>query len=90
MAKRYMVHSTTLRPWESIQEKGALLPPNLLKKNGIQIHEIGLKPMLEPKDYSGYVMLDVLNGCGELVVNSRNRGFVCPGPNAEYTPGVRL
>lgn len=90
VGERYMVHSTTLRSWELIQERGALLSPNLLKKNGIQVHEIGLKPMLEPKDYSDYVMLNVLNGCGELVVNSRNRGFVCPDPNAEYAPGVRL
>lgn len=27
---------------------------------------------------------------GELVVNSRNLGYVCTGPNVIYTPGVRL
>ena len=90
MGECYMAHSTILGLWESIQMQGALLSPNLLKKNGIRVQEIGLKPMLEPKDYSDYVMLDVLNGCGKLVVNSRNRGFVCPDPNAEYRSGVRL
>jgi len=52
--------------------------------------EIGLKPMLEPPDYSDYIMLDVLNGCGELVVNSRQLGYVCTDPNALYAPGIRL
>ena len=29
------------------------------------------------RDYSEYIMLDVLNGCGEIVVNSRQLGYVC-------------
>ncbi|WP_242867815.1 hypothetical protein [Clostridium sp. Marseille-P299] len=45
--------------------------------------------MLEPADYSDYIMLDVLKGCGELVVNSRNLGYVCTNPHVIYTPGVR-
>lgn len=85
-----LVHSTTLSAWEQIQRDGALLSPNLLKKKGKPICEIGLTPMLEPKDYSDYVMLDVPDGCGELVVNSRNLGTVCTDPNVPYTPGVRL
>lgn len=35
-------------------------------------------------------MLDVLEGCGELVVNSRNLGYVCTDPHVMYIPGVRL
>lgn len=85
-----LVHSTTLSAWGQIMRDGALLSPNLLKKNGQTIYEIGLAPMLEPKDYSDYVMLDVPEGCGELVVNSRNLGTVCTDPNVPYTPGVRL
>lgn len=85
-----LVHSTTLSAWKQIKQDGALLSPSELKKNGKTICEIGLAPMLEPKDYSDYVMLDVPNGCGELVVNSRNLGYVCTDPNAPYTPGVRL
>lgn len=85
-----LVHSTTLSAWKQIKHDGALFSPNLLRKNGHIIHEIGLAPMLEPKDYSDYVMLDVPNGCGELVVNSRNIGTVCIDPNVPYTPGVRL
>ena len=52
--------------------------------------EIGLKMLLEPMDYSDYVMLDVLEGCGELVVNSRQLGYVCTDPNIPYSPGIRL
>ncbi|MFC5451647.1 hypothetical protein [Paenibacillus aestuarii] len=87
---RYLVHSTTLEAWEHIQKQGALLSPNILKQNGVTVYEIGIKPMLEPRDYSDYIMLDVLDGCGELVVNSRNLGQVCTDPNVSYTPGVRL
>lgn len=35
-------------------------------------------------------MLDVLDGCGELVVNSRQLGYVCLDSNIEYIPGVRI
>lgn len=87
---KYLVHSTTKESWDSIKKNGALLSPNELKKQGINILEIGLKPMLEPDDYSDYVMLDVLDGCGELVVNSRQLGYVCTNPDMEYIPGVRL
>jgi hypothetical protein len=33
------------------------------------------------KHYSDYVMLDVPDGCGELVVNSRQIGYICVDPN---------
>ena len=88
--EKYLVHSTTKEYWDSIKKSGVLLSPNELKKQGINILEIGLKPMLEPGDYSDYVMLDVLAGCGELVVNSRQLGYVCTNPDIEYIPGVRL
>lgn len=88
--EKYLVHSTTKESWDSIKKSGILLSPNELKKQGINILEIGLKPMLEPDDYSDYVMLDVLEGCGELVVNSRRLGYVCTNPDIEYIPGVRL
>ena len=45
---------------------------------------------MEPKDYSDYIMLDILNGCGELVVNSRQLGYVCIDSDVPYNPGVRL
>lgn len=86
----YMVHSTTTENWKSIQKTGALLSPNMLRKSGQVIHEIGLRPMLEPDDYSDYIMLDALEGCGELVVNSRQLGYVCTDPDRPYMPGVRL
>jgi hypothetical protein len=54
------------------------------------INEIGLKYYLEPMDYSDYIMLDKLDGCGELVVNSRQLGYVCTDGSALYTPGIRL
>ena len=52
--------------------------------------DIGLKQMLEPADYSDYIMLDIPNGCGELVVNSRQLGTVCTDPKVRYIPGIRL
>jgi len=88
--EKYMVHSTTLENWEKIQKDKALLSPNMLKSKGVKMLEIGLAQMLEPADYSDYVMLDVPNGCGELVVNSRQLGYVCLDPEIEYEAGVRL
>lgn len=88
--EKYMVHSTTLENWENIQKEKALLSPNMLRRKGVKMLEIGLKQMIEPADYSDYIMLDVLNGCGELVVNSRQLGYVCLDPEIEYTTGVRL
>lgn len=87
---KYLVHSTTKESWDSIKKSGMLLSPNELKKQGINILEIGIKPMLEPEDYSDYIMLDVLEGCGELVVNSRNLGYISTDPDIKYMPGVRL
>lgn len=87
---RWLVHSTTEELWEKIKETGALLSPSELKKRQIAVHEIGLKELLEPKDYSEYIMLDILNGCGEIVVNSRQLGHICLDSNIPYKPGVRL
>lgn len=87
---RWVVHSTTYDSWHDIKQMGRLLSPNMLRKLGKEINEIGLKPLIEPSDYSDYIMLDVLNGCGELVVNSRNLGYVCTEPNISYSPGIRI
>lgn len=86
----FFVHSTTPELYQSIVVCGALLAPTELSARGIVVPEIGLAPMREPKDYSEYVMLDVPNGCSELVVHSRRLGRVCPDPDAEYEPGVRM
>jgi hypothetical protein len=87
---KWLVHSTTLEAWQAIQREGALLSPSMLKCAGKEVTEIGLQALLEPADYSDYVMLDVLDGCGELVVNSRKLGYVCTDPGMPYTPGIRL
>ena len=64
--------------------------PSELKKRNITVKEFGIDVFMEPKDYSGYIMLDILNGCGELVVNSRQLGYVCTDSDVPYNPGVRL
>jgi len=87
---KWLVHSTTKQLWEEIKKVGKLLSPSCLKRCGKEVNEIGLKALLEPVDYSNFIMLDVLDGCGELVVNSRQRGHICLDPNIEYIPGVRI
>lgn len=57
---------------------------------GRQIAQTGLKALLEPDDYSDYVMLDKPNGCGEIIVNSRQLSHVSLETNCVYAPGVRL
>lgn len=87
---RWCVHSTTIDSWEKIKKDKFLFSPDELRKRGNIINEIGLKHYLEPKDYSEYIMLDTLNGCSELVVNSRQLGYVCTNGDMVYTPGARL
>lgn len=87
---RWLVHSTTKESWKEIQRLGCLYAPSELKRRNIIVNEIGIKVFMEPKDYSDYIMLDILNGCGEIVVNSRQLGYVCTDPNVPYNPGVRL
>jgi len=50
--EKYMVHSTTLENWGNIRKEKALLSPNMLKREGVRMLEIGLKQMIEPADYS--------------------------------------
>ena len=50
--EKYMVHSTTLENWGNIRKEKALLSPNMLKRKGVRMLEIGLKQMIEPADYS--------------------------------------
>lgn len=87
---KYMVHSTLISNWSSIKNDNAVLSPNALRNNGKSIVEIGLNDLLEPLDYSDYVMLGELKGCSEIVVNSRQKGYVCLDPDDIYTPGIRL
>ncbi|ADL53078.1 hypothetical protein [Clostridium cellulovorans] len=87
---RWVVHSTTKDSWEEIKKSGFLYSPSELKRMNILVKEIGLKELVEPKDYSDYIMFDILNGCGEIVVNSRQLGYVCTKPDIPYNPGVRL
>lgn len=87
---RWLVHSTTKELWTNIKKTGALLAPSELRKRRITVREIGLRALLEPDDYSDYIMLDIPDGCGEIVVNSRQLGYVCTDPDVPYQPGVRL
>lgn len=87
---QWVVHSTTRQLWKEINETGALLSPSYLKNTGKVIPEIGIKSLMEPADYSDYIMLDILDGCGEIVVNSRQLGYICLDPDIHYIPGVRL
>ena len=50
--EKYMVHSTTLENWGNIRKEKALLSPNMLKRKGVRMLEIGLRQMIEPADYS--------------------------------------
>lgn len=85
-----MVHSTTQKNWQSINQSGYLKSIRLLKSAGYNEIGIGLVPFGEPDDYRDYIMFDSLDGCSELVVNSRNLGKVCTNPEIRYEPGVRM
>lgn len=87
---RYVVHSTTHVAWKSIRTMGLLLSAAQQRRQGMQVTEAGFRPMVEPPEYSQYVMLDVPEGCGEMTICSRQTGRICRNPQEPYRPGVRL
>ncbi len=87
---KYVVHSTTHAAWHSIRTMGVLLSAVQQRRQGLEVKEVGFLPMLEPPEYSRYVMLDIPEGCGEMTVCSRQTGRICRNPQEPYRPEVRL
>jgi hypothetical protein len=87
---RFLIHSTTLPTYEKILSDGLLKSPHRLKREGYEVHPIGLEPLGEPDDYLDHIMFANSGVAPELVVNSRLCGGVNYDLNAPYLPQARL
>lgn len=83
---RFLVHSTSMEGWKSIQEDGLLKSFNRLK---IQEEPIGRK-LGDPEDFRDYVMFCGGGVTGEIVVNSKQKGRITMDVDSLYSPGARL
>lgn len=86
-----LVHSTTPSGWQGILSDGKLLCWNALSaKHAIsEASPIGAS-LGDPDDFSDYIMFSDGNLSGEIVVSSKEKGFICMDANAAYQPGARL
>jgi len=87
----FLVHSTTPSGYVLIIQDGAIKSWNRVKrehkiKEGKPIGELLLGDDISLRDY-------VLLGGGvwnEIVVNSKEKGYICMDTDIEYTPGARF
>lgn len=87
----WLVHSTSLENWKSIQAVGELRSLAMLRRNGIETGGIGLRGFGEPEDYADHIMLGLPENIGpEHVVASLGKGEVITEENTPYQPGARL
>lgn len=85
-----LVHSTTYESYQKILQDGFIKSWNLLKKEKYICHEKPIGVCLcDPSDFSDFVML----GGGvspEIVVSSKQKGYICMEQDCEYQPGARF
>lgn len=88
---RFLVHSTTQNGWQGIKSSGCLKSWNRLKQTTYDFEQepIG-KKLGDPDDFSDYIMFSGGGVSGEIIVASKQKGFIDMNVEARYTPGVRL
>lgn len=86
-----LVHSTTWDGWQSIKADSCLKSWNILKQEKIdwETAPIG-KSLGDPKDFSDYIMFSDGGVSGEIVVASKQKGYIEMNTEAEYIPGARM
>lgn len=83
---RFLVHSTSLESYKSIQKDGMLKSFNRLHIPG---EPIGSK-LGDPRDFRDYIMFSGGGVTGELVVSARQKGRITMDADSRYCPGARL
>lgn len=86
----FLVHSTPPHAVQHILQEGVLKSWNKVKAVNHIAEEkpIGSK-LGDPRDFSDYVMLGE-GVAPEVVVSSREKGFICMNADCEYMPGARF
>lgn len=85
-----LIHSTSLKAWESIQNDRCLKSWNKLFESGLIEEKNPIGNLLgDPYEFSDYIMLGNGVTC-EIVVSSSDKGKIDCDVNVLYQPGVRL
>lgn len=88
---KWVVHSTNLEAWKSIQRDGALKAPLILLKEGKKVLSVGFNQLGEPPEYAEYVVLGRIDNINpEHVVASQKKGCIFTEADTPYEPGIRL
>ncbi len=86
-----LVHSTTPEGYKNILKCGCLKSWSILKNEGAINKQKPIGSFLnDPEDYRDYIMFNNGGFSVELVISSKQKGFICMDKNAEYTAGARL
>lgn len=86
-----LVHSTTCEGYKNILKCRCLKSWNILKSEGVVNEQKPIGSFLnDPEDYSDYIMFNNGGFSAELVISSKQKGFICMDKYAEYTAGARL
>lgn len=85
-----LIHSTPADCWDAICQDGQLKSWSILKEQGaLQEREPIGAGLGDPEDFRRYIMLGT-GITGEIIVSSRQKGYICMDPCAEYRTGARL
>jgi len=88
---RILVHSTTPNAYRQIMKDGVLKSWNKVNerhRHG-EIEPIGAL-LGDPVDFRDYVMLGELGFWNEIIVSSKEKGYICMDADCEYNPGARF
>ena len=85
-----LIHSTTKENYEQIKKDGCLKSWNLLKEQNLCKENEPIGALLgDPAEQRDYILFGS-GTTGEIVVNSRQKGYIEMDENTEYTAGARL
>jgi hypothetical protein len=86
-----LTHSTPWASWQNIQSDQCLKSWNVLKQENADFESepIG-KQLGDPENYRDYIMLGKGHIAEEIVVLSKQNGYIDMDPEKEYQPGAKL
>jgi hypothetical protein len=89
--KKILMHTTSKEHFASIMSEGCLKSWNLLRRENAISEGQPIGTLLgDPKDYNDYIMFNNGGASAELVVSSRQKGYIDMDLDKPYIAGARL
>ena len=86
-----LTHSTTPDGYAQIIKDGMLKSWNKIKnENNVSENEPIGALLGDPLDFRDYIMLGGLGYWNEIVISSKEKGFICMDADCDYMPGARF